>query len=262
MEEKVEFEKTLTISDIVSIIRHRFLWIVLIIFACVAVGYAYISLFQKTKYTATSSICVQANDYLIVDSEGKEVTANVAEHTKYQYSALLAPEYEKVLKSNEIANALKSQGVEINISSLSFKFTDSSAFFDVSYTYSVHGGNATVIKQQVANTLNEYVKKSIEIINDENSVYPTYLKDKLINYSYASYEKVSVNTGATKTLLLAFLIGVVLSAILVIVLYFTDNTIKDREDAENLLGISNLAVIDLYTNQTIGDKKSEVGGAK
>lgn len=262
MEEKVEFEKTLTISDIVQIIRHRFLWIVLIIFACVAIGYGYVTLFQKTQYTAKSSVCVQANDYVIVDSDGKEVTANVAEHTKYQYSALIAPEYEKVLRSNEIANALKSQGLQIDISSLSFKFTENSAFFDISYTYSVHGGDATVIKQQVANTLNEYIKKSIEVINDENSVYPTYLKDKLINYSYASSENVLVNTGATKTLFIAFLIGVVLSAITVIILYFTDNTIKDKEEVEILTGLSNLAVVDLYHNQTLTEKKPEVGGVK
>ena len=260
MEEKVEFEKTLTISDIVQIIRHRFIWIVLIIFACVLVGYGYTELFQKTKYTAKSSICVQANDYVITDSDGKEVTANVAEHTKYQFSALLAPEYEKVLKSEEVANALKSQGLEVNISSLSFKFTENSAFFDVTYTYQVHGGDSSVIKQEVANKLNAYIKKSIEVINDENSVYPTYLKDKLINYSLASAETVSVNTGATKTLLLAFLIGVILSAVLVIILYFTDNTIKDREELEIITGLSNLAVIDLYTNQTIGEKNTELGG--
>ncbi len=260
MEEKVEFEKTLTISDIVRIIRQRFLWILLIIFVCVLVGYGYTELFQKTKYTAKSSVCVQANDYVITDSDGKEITSNVAEHTKYQFSALLAPEYGPVLKSNEMANALKSQDVDINISALSFKFTEGSAFFDISYTYSVHGGDSAVIKQQVANTLNEYVKKSIEVINDENSVYPTYLKDKLINYSIASSENVSVNTGVTRTLLLAFLIGVILSAVLVIILYFTDNTIKDREDFEILTGISNLAVIDLYTNQTIGETNTEVGG--
>ncbi len=261
MEEKVEFEKTLTISDIVLIIRRRFLLIVLIIFACVAIGYGYTALFQKTKYTAKSSVCVQANDYVIVDSDGKEITTNVAEHTKYQYSALIAPEYEKVLRSSEIASALKNQGLDINISSLSFTFTDDSAFFDVSYTYSVHGGNSAVIKQQVANTLNEYIKMSIEVINDENSVYPTYLKDKLINYSSASAENVSVNSGFTLTLLLAFLIGIVLSAIFVIVLYFTDNTIKDKEDAENLTGFANLAVVDLYHNQT-EEKKIDVGGVK
>ena len=260
MEEKVEFEKTLSIEEIVNIVRARFIWIVLIIAVCVAVGVGYISLFQKTTYTATSSICVQAKDYVYTDVDGKETTTNVAEHTKYQYSALIAPEYEKVLKSHDIASAIKAQGIDLNVSGLSFKFTENSAFFEVSYTYQALGGDAKVIKQQIANALNEYIKRGIDIIDDTNSVYPEYLKNKLINYSLASESNVSINTGATKTLILALLIGVVLSIGLVILLYFTDNTIKGKEDLEFLTGIGNLAVIDLYANQIASDKKTEVGG--
>lgn len=260
MEEKLEFEKTLSLTDITNIIRIRFVWIVLILAVCVAVGFGYILLFQKTTYTVTSSICVQAKDYIYTDIDGKETTTNVAEHTKYQYSALIAPEYEKVLTSSDIATAIKSQGVELNVSGLSFKFTDDSAFFEVSYSYKAHGGDATIIKRQISSSLNAYIQKSIEIIDDESSVYPEYLKNKLINYSLASENNVSVDTGITKTLILAILIGVVLSAGLVILLYFTDNTIKGKEDVEHLTGISNLAVIDLYTNQIIADKKNEVGG--
>ena len=90
-------------------------------------------------------------------------------------------------------------------------------------------------------------------------------KNKLINYSLASENNVSVNSGTTKTLLLAVLIGVVLSAVLVIILYFTDNTIKGKEDVEYLTGIGNLAVIDLYANQIVTEKANsekavEVGG--
>ncbi len=264
MEEKVEFEKTLTLTDIVNVIRARFLWIVLIVAVCVAVGFAYISLFQKTTYTASSSICVQAKDYIYTDIDGKEMTTNVAEHTKYQYSALIAPEYEKVLTSNDIANAIKSQGIDLNVSGLSFKFTEDSAFFEVSYTYKAHGGDATIIKRQISNALNEYIKKSIEIIDNENSVYPEYLKNKLINYSLATESNVSVNTGTTKTLILAVLIGIVLSAILIIILYFTDNTVKGKEDVEQFTGIGNLAVIDLYPNQTatVQNAEPEIGGVK
>ena len=265
MEEKVELEKTLNFADIVNVIRARFIWIVLIVAVCVAVGCVYISLFQKTTYTASSSVCVQAKDYIYTDSDGKETTTNVAEHTKYQYSALIAPEYEKVLKSNDIASAIKSQGIDLNVSGLSFKFTENSAFFEVSYTYKAHGGDQTIIKRQISNALNEYIKKSIELIDEEGSVYPEYLKNKLINYSLASENNVSVNSGTTKTLLIAILIGIVLSAVLVIVLYFTDNTIKGKEDVEYLTGIGNLAVIDLYANQIVTEKANsektvEVGG--
>ncbi len=260
MQEKVEYEKTLTISDVVEIIKNRFIWIVLIILVCVASGYAYTSLVQKTSYTATSSLCVQAKNYVYIDADGKEVTSNLSEHTKYQYSALIAPEYENVLKSPEIINALIAEGVKINPASLSFKFGESSAFFSVSYTYSVHGGDTEVIKAQVANLLNEYIKKSIEVIDDENSIYPEYLKDKLINVSVASSNAVSVDTGVTKIILVSILIGVILSALLIITLYFADNTIKNREDVDSITGLSNLAVIDLFIGQGAQEKKVELVG--
>ncbi len=262
MEEKVQMEKTIKISDIVDIARRNLIWILLIVLTCTVLGYAYFSLFQKTEYTVTGSLCVQAKDYIITDNEGNEVTTNTAEHTKYQYSALIAPEYENVLKSADIVNALKEQGISINISDVNFNFKESSAFFDVSYTLKVHGGNATIIKQQAASRLNGYLEKSIEVINDSDSVYPNYLKDKLVYFSMASADNVSVNTGFTKTIALSILIGIVLSVILIVVVYFADNTVKDKDDLENISGISNLAIIDLYVNQVNAEKKTEAKGAK
>ncbi len=262
MEEKVEMEKTIKISDILYVAKRNLIWISLIVLACVVLGYAYFSLLQKTEYTVTGSLCVQAKDYIITDSEGNEVTTNTAEHTKYQYSALIAPEYENVLKSADIVNALKEQGISINISDVKFDFKESSAFFDVSYTMSVHGGDANIIKEQAAIRLNGYLEKSIEVINADNSVYPDYLKDKLVYFSMASADNVAVNNGFMKTMLISILLGVVLSVVLVVIVYFADNTLKDKEDLENISGVSNLAIIDLSVNQAIAEKKLEVKGVK
>ncbi len=262
MEEKVQKEKTIKIADILDVARRCFLWILLIVIACVVCGYAYYSLFQKTEYTVTGSLCVQAQDYVYEDKDGNETSSNLPEHTKYQYSALIAPEYENVLKSADIIKALSEQGISINIDDVKFKFKESSAFFDVSYTMSVHGGNANIIKEQAASRLNGYLEKSIEVINDSEGVYPDYLKDKLVYFSMASANNVSVNTGFSKTIALSILIGIILSIILIVIVYFADNTVKDKDDLENISGISNLAIIDLYINQINTEKKVEVKGVK
>ncbi|MBO5926771.1 MAG: hypothetical protein J6Q38_04375 [Clostridia bacterium] len=260
MEEKVEFEKTLSLVEIMRVIRSRFIWILLIVIASVGVGVAYTTFIQKTEYTAVNAICVQAGDYTITDAEGNEIPSNIAEHTKYQYSALIAPEFEKVLKSAEILKAVKERGVNVNVSALKFNYTEESAFFEISYTFSAHGGDANVIKAQVANTLNEYVKASIEIIDDENSIYPTYLKNKLIRISNASQEGVSAKTGKTTTIILSFLVGLVLSAVLVISLYFIDDTINVKDDVEKITGLSNIALIDISFNESLNASEIKQGG--
>ncbi len=259
MEEKVELEKTLTLSEIMRVIKTRFIWLLLIIIICVGVGIAYISLVQETKYTATCVVCVQAKNYTILDEEtGIEKPANVAEHTKYQYSALLAPEFEKVLKSAEIVKQIKETGNHINIGSVSFKYTENSAFFEISYTFSRLDGDEGVLKEEIANELNKYVEDAIEIIDSENSPYG-FLKDKLILISKASKDYVLVSTGSFKTLALSFLVGVVLAAVLVVILYFTDDTITNKDDVEFITGVSNLAFIDISTNEILVKSNSKKG---
>ncbi len=251
MEEKVSFQKTLTLSEIMRVIKTRFVWLILIIVACVGVGVAYITFMQETSYTATSVVCVQAKNYTILDEEtGLEKPANVAEHTKYQYSALLAPEFEKVLKSAEMVKKIRETGNDIVIGKVSFKFTENSAFFEISYSYSAFGGDDETIKAQVANDLNKYLEDAIEIINEDNSSYG-FLKDKLIPISKASKEYVSVDTGRVKTVVLSLVIGLALCVVLVVVLYFTDDTVTSKDDVEFITGVSNLAFIDISTNEVV-----------
>ena len=259
MEEKVELQKTLTLSEIMRVIKTRFIWLILIVLVCVGVGVTYISLVQKTTYTAVNVVCVQAKNYTILDEEtGLEKPANVAEHTKYQYSALLAPEFEKVLKSAEIVKKIKESGNNINIGNVGFKYTEGSAFFEISYSYSVYDKDVdvNVMKEQVANDLNNYVDEAIKIIDDENSSYG-FLRDKLIPISRASKEYVTISTGRFKTLLLSFLAGVALAAILVVILYFADDTITNKDDVEIITGVPNLAFIDISANETVAKSNNK-----
>lgn len=266
MEEKVEYEKSLSLQDMLLIIRARLVWIILIVFLCVGVGIAYITFLQKTTYTAVADICVHAKDYEvkqpIKDELGniydwEDVPANVAEHIRYQYSALIAPEFQKVFLSNEITTAVKSAGISINVGAVGFAYTEESAFFKITYTYKNHGGDANAIKEEITNVLNQYINKSIEIINDENSTYPSYLKDKLMVTSAATKYNVIVNTGKTTTLLISLLIGLLLSAVFVIILYFIDDTISSKEDVEYLTGVGNLAFIDISANENTNNNLKE-----
>lgn len=260
-EEKVG--RALSLSEILLVIRTNIIWILIFIFASLAVGVAYVKLVQKTTYTATVGFYVNA------ELAYKEEGVNIAEHTAYQYSALIAPEYEKVLKSQEMKAFLDSKCVEdgvakLNFGSINFVYTESSAFFNVTYSYSVHGGDANQIKKDISSALNYFVKNTVEKLDNEtidrnNDGVDEYkygiLRNKLVVIAAANENTVGVSTGTVKTMFLAFVIGVLLAAIFVLLVYFIDDTVSSREDIERIMGVSTIAFIDISTNATFADEK-------
>lgn len=268
MEENKEISKSLSFSEIMRIIRTRLVWIILIMVFCLAVGISFVVLVQKTTYSATIGVCVQANNYMEKNENGEYVEVEVPEHTKYQYSALLASEYQKVLTSNEIINEISKSGVVINVDSLKFTYTESSAFFTITYSYKTRTSEPEIVKNQVAETLNKYIDASIEVIDKEDSKFPVYLKDKLMVYSRAL--DVAESKGSAVTILLSLVIGALLSMIFVVAMYFIDDTINTKEDVERIAGVSNLAFIDISVNETfesspptaVANKESNDKGGK
>lgn len=262
-EEKVG--RALSLSEILLVIRTNIIWILIFIFASLAVGVAYVKLVQKTTYTATVGFYVNA------ELAYKEEGVNIAEHTAYQYSALIAPEYEKVLKSQEMKAFLDSKCVEdgvakLNFGSINFVYTESSAFFNVTYSYSVHGGDSNQIKKDISTALNYFVKNTVEKLDNEtidrnNDGVDEYkygiLRNKLVVIAAANENTVGVSTGTVKTMFLAFVIGVLLAAIFVLLVYFIDDTVSSREDIERIMGVSTIAFIDISTNATFADDKQD-----
>ena len=262
-EEKVG--RALSLSEILLVIRTNIIWILIFIFASLAVGVAYVKLVQKTTYTATVGFYVNA------ELAYKEEGVNIAEHTAYQYSALIAPEYEKVLKSQEMKAFLDSKcdedGVaKLNFSSINFVYTESSAFFNVTYSYSAHGGDPNQIKKDISSALNYFVKNTVEKLDNEtidrnNDGVGEYkygiLRNKLVVIAAANENTVGVSTGTVKTMFLALVIGVLLAAIFVLLVYFIDDTISSREDIERIMGVSTIAFIDISTNAAFADEKQD-----
>ena len=262
-EEKVG--RALSLSEILLVIRTNIIWILIFIFASLAVGVAYVKLVQKTTYTATVGFYVNA------ELAYKEEGVNIAEHTAYQYSALIAPEYEKVLKSQEMKAFLDSKcdedGVaKLNFGSINFVYTESSAFFNVTYSYSAHGGDPNQIKKDISSALNYFVKNTVEKLDNEtidrnNDGVGEYkygiLRNKLVVIAAANENTVGVSTGTVKTMFLALVIGVLLAAIFVLLVYFIDDTISSREDIERIMGVSTIAFIDISTNAAFADEKQD-----
>lgn len=264
-EEKVG--RSLSLSEILLVVRTNIIWILLIIAVSLSVGIAYIELIQKTTYTATVGFYVNA------EMAYKEEGINISEHTAYQYSALIAPEYEKVLKSKNMREYINEKFKEnqdadisaLNFSNIKFVYTEGSAFFDITYSYSVHDGDYATIAKQISKSLNFYVKNAVEKLDndtidrnsDSNADGYKYgvLRNKLVVIADADESTVTQSSDSFKTLFLAFAIGIVIAAIFVLLVYFIDDTISSREDIERVIDVPTLAYIDISTNATLSSEK-------
>ena len=264
-EEKVG--RSLSLSEILLVIRTNIIWILLIVFASLAVGVAYVELVQKTTYTATVGFYVNA------EMAYKEEGVNINEHTAYQYSAMIAPEYEKVLKSKNMREYINEKFKEntdediiaLNFSSINFVYTEGSAFFDITYSYSVHDGDYNKIAKSISKSLNYYVKNAVEKLDNEtidrngDNEVDEYkygvLRNKLVVIADADESTVTKSSDTVKTLFLSIVIGVALAAIFVLIVYFIDDTVSSREDIERVINVPIIAYVDISTNASLANEK-------
>ena len=262
MEERKENEKSISLSEIWLVARANIIWVLLILFISVGIGAAYAYFVKKTTYVATIDVVVQSLNDTNVDKEDSRFTLTTA----YQFSALLAPDYEKVMKSHEVINRVnenKEQGLyKMSSGALTFKYTEESPYFSIKYSYSEQGGNVSKIKINVADTLNNYVKECQQILHENESGNYLYLADNLVITSSANQIDVTVNSGKFTTILLAAIIGFIISFALVLLIYFIDDRISTREDAERISGLSVLTFVDISANATLDATYNNKGGDK
>jgi hypothetical protein len=170
------------------------------------------------------------------------------------------------MKSHEIINRVNENKPEdlykISSGALSFKYTEESPYFTIKFTYSKHGGNVSTTKITVADTLNNYVKECQEILHENENGNYLYLADSLVVTSSSNQTDVAVNTGRVTTIFLAIVIGVILAFGLVLLIYFVDDRISTREDAERIIGASVLTIVDISSNATLDVKFADKGGDK
>ena len=56
---------------------------------------------------------------------------------------------------------------------------------------------------------------------------------------------------------LSLVLGIMLSAILVLIAYFIDDTVSSREDIERIVGFPTIAFIDIRTNATLSNENKD-----
>lgn len=265
--ERIE-DKGLTMSDILFIIKRNIIMIIIITVVFVIIGAIYGLKIKSPTYTATTTAIVY------VDTSTGENNQSIANN--YSYATYFTSTFSSFIESNPVLNSaskMLEEKYDYIISREDLKkciivTTETNSLIitvsaKVSQKNDEYGRN---LAQAIANTV---MSSAIQEANkykydDEGNVIldkngdPEYQYKVLAN-KLVVMEKVEepsdvvYRRGAATTILISFLIGILISFLIVIIKYFTNDTFTSKESYEEATGLNVLSVIGTIT--TTGGKK-------
>lgn len=226
--------RTITFKEIIASLKAHMFFIILFTLVISVIGLVYAHVFMKTTYTAKATLQV----YIEPDSGN-----NITETNAYSFGTYLAEDYMKLLTFPEYIENAAQKGVNINPKALKFDHLDKSVLIEITYSLK----SKEDASEKVSDDLNKYLEYTKDAIDKgQNSNYANRLRIE----SRATASTVSVSGGANSASLMAFMLGLVLSILIIIIKFFVDDSFNSNEDVEAATGTAVLSVIGFW-----GDEK-------
>ena len=261
-------ENSLSIRDVLFVLRRNLILILAIVVIVTSCGIAY-SFIRKPNYTATHVVMFDASDeqgsstrndvnamisYLetVLDfcDEGVVLDRASYYYTKYQNGNYKSASDFIATIDKEADNYVVTSGGDehfekskIKVSSLS----DSSStnfVFTVSYT----ADDVQTAKDKVIILIYAYGKEA-NLKKDDKGVY---FRDISVNIGDRGYRDCNIDLSKKQITLVAGLIGVVLALMVVYVKSALDKTVKTKQDLEHITGTDILATIERIGGENNG----------
>ena len=221
MSEIIKTERNIPIWQI---IYKRLILIILITVLCSLVGLMYSALTVKPVYTARTAVILK----LEVDNPGISANTNNIKLAKQYF-----PTIKEIILSPKVTKAATEEyGSEIKSSKLNIGFKEESMIFSIAYSEmspTEAEEKLLVLIETATDFLQEdgvIQSKSVDLVPVQNTV------------------DISVSNNFASNVIIGFAIGLIGSIALAFVLYFMDNTLKEKEDVENLLGVDVIAHVE------------------
>ena len=228
--------KTISFKDIWNVVKKNLIFVLIIVIASTAIGTVYAFFAKKTTYTVSTTAVVKV-DGLQTGETGTE--ANYA-----SFSVFLAPLCESVFTNQNNALRYKEvKGKEINVNAIRVEWQEQR--FDLKISYSKQ--SRSDISSELVTELNEYITWCIEYVNSGESIW-TSLRDDRIKYDEARQDAVSSSTGRASTMATSLLIGIALAVVFLIIRFYVDDTINDKEVVEEIVDAPVIASISISAN--------------
>ncbi len=217
-------EKTV---PILKILAKSWLWIVLFTVLCTLVGLFYSVSQVPPTYTASRSLILRTE---IHDAEYNSQSANQANLAKNYFVTV-----EKLIKSPKLVKEVNEnnaeKGLTVSSSAIGITYGESSLIFKVSYT------------EKTKDLAEKKLNALIETFSQSNTIKQGIMADDVqFIHTQKGCDTVE-NNSHTKYTVIGGVVGLVLSVGVAFIVYLFDNTVRDRQEFEELTGVSVIAYI-------------------
>ena len=221
----MENYEDIDIKRILEIIFSKKIFIILILLLSIILGYVYSYYYKKPEYQSSVKILLVADE----NKTNKELT-----QTDLNINSSLISTYSSIAKStNVIEKTINNLGLNISVSKLQknieAKQIDNTQFLKIT----VKDENAETAKD-IANELSKVFTEQIkEIYNLEN----ISIVDK------AEIESMPCNVNHAKDMILFTGIGLFISMVVIMIIYFFDDTIKNEKEIEKSIKLKSIGTL-------------------
>lgn len=198
------------------------------------IGYGYIEYYQIPMYHGKTTIILIQNNDQVTDLNSKfnetENQLDVNEKLVATYSEIIKSRrvLEQVINNLKLKTSFKSLKKKIEIESI-----DNTSIIEITVS-NKDSKQATIIANELANVF------KIEISN-------LYKLENVSIIDEAIPEDTPYNVNKPKQLIIYMLIGIMLSCILIFIIYYFDNTIKNKKEIKTKLNIPVLGEVPIVT---------------
>ncbi|MBE6050957.1 MAG: capsular biosynthesis protein [Clostridium sp.] len=219
-------QENIRIQDIVDVLKSRWQVIVSITLASVILASFFTFFLVQPKYEASTK--------LFIGKESSEDKAqNYNSNDVQMYQKLLKTYSDVIMTSDLVERALSSKNIEVDTDSVLKSLTvtpkTDTQILQVKYV-SKDKNQAMKVVDAITS---EFVETSTELISNANV--------KIIETVKLPQNPVSPNKKLN--IVVAFVLGLMASVGIVLVLEFMNNTYKDKEQVENILGLPVIGTI-------------------
>ena len=216
----------LEIKRLLKTVYNKKLYIAMIILLFILAGYIYSYYYVTPKYKSETTIILIKNTE---ESTAKEIT-----QSDINLNQKLVSTYGEIIKSNKVIRTVI-KNLDLDISEN--KLNNLISVTDINNTEIL---KITVVNQDAKlakNIANEVAK----VFSEE--VMKLYKIDNVNVIDEAEEAVIPYNINHVKDIAIFGVIGIVVSALFVFVMYYFDSTIKEEEDVESYIGVNLLTTI-------------------
>ena len=231
----MENYEDIDIKRILEIIFSKKILIILILLLSITLGYVYSYYYKKPEYKSSVTILLVADENRV----DKELT-----QTDLSINSSLISTYSSIAKStNVIQKTIENLGLNISASKLQKSIEATQIEKTQFLKITVKNENPEVAK----NIANELAKVFTEQIKEIYNLENISIVDE------AEVESQPCNINHIKDIIIFTFAGMIVSAILVMVIYIFDDTIKDEKDIERNIKLKNIGTlpVDKENNELI-----------